>query len=178
MKTILTSLLCMSASFVLAQQPQAVTNAQITPEMLYQRGIASMNRGDVVGAEKDLRAALQAQPQHANAKYMLNQLLLNRDKIAARYRENMMKSTMIPQVDFMDATVAEALEGLSGMIGNATNKKFTPNFILKDPQGKLKDKTITLKLGNIPASQVLQYIASSAECKIAYEEHAIIVQAR
>jgi hypothetical protein len=177
MKTTILSLLLLSP-LAIAQQNQAVTNNTVSPQALYNRGVAAMNRGDVVNAEKDLRAVLQAQPQHPHARYALNQLLLNRSKFAARDRENKMKQTIIPKVEYSDATVAECMETLTVQVKTATAQKFSPNFILKDPQGRLKDKTITLELASIPASQVLQYIATTAQCKIVYEEHAIVIEAQ
>ena len=178
MKTIITSVFIMSLSFAMAQQPQAVTNTQITPQALYQRGVMAMNRGDVVAAEKDLRAVLQAQPQNPHAKYALNQLLANREKIAARYRENMMKETKLEKVEYSDASVTECLESLTELVKNATQQKFSPNFVVKDPGGKLSSRTVSLNLSGVPAHMVLQYIASSAQCKVVYEQHAIIVEAK
>jgi len=177
MKTTILSLLLMS-TLGMAQQNQAVSNPQVSPQALYNRGVLAMNRGDVVNAEKDLRAVLQAQPQHPHARYALNQLLLNRSKFAARDRENKMKQTIIAKVEYSDASVAECMESLTIQVKAATEQKFSPNFILKDPMGRLKDKTITLQLANIPASQVLQYIATTAQCKIVYEEHAIVIEAK
>jgi hypothetical protein len=177
MKTTILSLLLMS-TLGMAQQNQAVSNTQVSPQALYNRGVLAMNRGDVVNAEKDLRAVLQAQPQHPHARYALNQLLLNRSKFAARDRENKMKQTIIAKVEYSDASVTECMESLTIQIKAATEQKFSPNFILKDPMGRLKDKSITLQLANIPASQVLQYIATTAQCKIVYEEHAIVIEAK
>lgn len=177
MKTTILSLVLMS-SLAIAQQNQAVSNTEVSPQALYNRGVMAMNRGDVANAEKDLRAVLQAQPQHPHARYALNQLLLNREKFAARYRENMMKQTKIAKVEYSGATVEECMQNLTMQIKAATEQKFTPNFIIKDPAGRLKDKTITLELANIPASQVLQYVASTAQCKIVYEEHAIVIEAQ
>lgn len=177
MKTTILSLLLMS-TLSMAQQNQAVSNTEVSPQALYNRGVSAMNRGDVAAAEKDLRAVLQAQPQHPHARYALNQLLLNREKFAARYRENMMKQTKIAKVEYVDASVAECMESLTIQIKAATEQKFSPNFIIKDPTGRLKDKTISLQLANIPAAQVLQYIASTAQCKIVYEEHAIVIDAK
>jgi len=177
MKTTILSLLLMS-TLGMAQQNQAVSNTQVSPQALYNRGVLAMNRGDVVNAEKDLRAVLQAQPQHPHARYALNQLLLNRSKFAARDRENKMKQTIIAKVEYSDASVSECMESLTIQIKAATEQKFSPNFILKDPMGRLKDKSITLQLANIPASQVLQYIATTAQCKLLYEEHAIVIEAK
>lgn len=162
----------------MAQQSQAVTTKTLGPKALYERGLIAMNQGDVISAERDLRAVLQAEPQHPHAKFALNQLVLNRDKIAARYRENMMKQTKVTKVEYSDATVSECLDSLNELVKQATGQKFTPNFIIKDPAGKLKSRNVTLNLANIPAAQILQYIASSAQCKVMYEEHAIVVEAK
>jgi hypothetical protein len=178
MKTIIASILLTSIASVTAQDSKPVSTTQIQPKGLYERGLIAMNRGDVAAAEKNFRAVLQAQPEHPHARYALNKLLLNREKYAAVYRENMMKQTKIAKVEYSDAAVSECLESLTEQIKEATGQKFSPNFIIKDPAGKLKLNHVSLSLSNIPASQVLQYIASSAQCKIIYEEHAIVVQAK
>jgi hypothetical protein len=178
MKTILTSLILFGSIPAMAQESQAVATVTPSAKTLYERGLIAMNQGDVIAAERNLRAALQAQPEHPHARYTLNQLLLNRDKIAARYRENMMKQTKIAKVTYSDAKVSECLDSLNELVKQATGQKFTPNFIIKDPSGKLKLPNVTLDLANIPASQVLQYIASFAQCRVIYEEHAIVVEAK
>lgn len=177
MKTTILSLVLMS-TLGMAQQNQAVSNTVSSPQALYNRGVSAMNRGDVIAAERDLRAVLQAQPQHPHARYALNKLLLNREAFAARYRENMMKQTKIAKVEYADASVAECMENLTIQIKTATAQKFSPNFIIKDPAGRLTNKTINLQLANIPASQVLQYIATTIQCSIIYEEHAIVIDAK
>lgn len=178
MKIILVSCLWLTSIPVIAQQTQAVTATTLTPQALYERGIIAMNQGDVVNAEKDLRGVLRAQPQHPHAKYALRQLLSNRDKIAARHRENMMKQTKIAQIEYSDASVLESLDSLSEVVKQTTQQKFFPNFVVKDPMGKLKSQRITLELSNVPASQVLEYVTSFAKCKVTYEEHAILVEAK
>jgi hypothetical protein len=178
MKTILASILLLSASSLLAQQGQTVNDAKSTVQSHYTAGVLAVNRGDVTKAEKEFRAVLQLEPQNPHARFQLSQLMLNRTKIAATHRQLSMRQTVIADVDYVDATVSESLETLTVQVKKATKDKFAPNFIIKDPQGKLKDKTVTLKLANIPASQVIEYIASSTGCKITYEEHAILVEAK
>lgn len=162
----------------MGQQTQPVSEAGNTVQATYTRGVLAMNRGEVVEAEKAFRAVLQAQPQHPHARYQLSQLMMNRDKLAAIQRESKMKQTILKEIDFADAAISECLDSIMLMVKEATNQSFQPNFVIKDPQGKLKGRTVTLKLSNIPASQALQYIASSANCKISYEEHAIIFEAK
>jgi len=178
MKTFIASIFLISVASVMAQESKPVSTTQVQPQGLYERGVMAMNRGDVAAAEKCFRTLLQAQPEHPHARYALNKLLLNREKYAAVYRENMMKQTKITKVEYSDATVTECLESLTEQIKEASGQKISPNFIIKDPAGKLKLNHISMNLSNIPASQVLQYIASSAQCKIIYEEHAIVVQAK
>ena len=161
----------------MAQQSQPVSDTGTTVAATYTRGVLAMNRGEVAEAEKAFRAVLQVQPQHPHARYQLSQLMMNRDKLAAVQRENVMKQTIIAQIDFADASVSECLDSLTIMVKEATQQKFQPNFIIKDPQGKLNGKNVTLKLSKIPASQTLQYIAASTSCKVTYEEHAIIIEA-
>jgi hypothetical protein len=178
MKTILASILLMSVSSLMAQQGQPVSDVKSTVQSHYTRGIQAVNRGDVTTAEREFRTVLQMEPQNPHARYQLSQLMLNRTKIAATHRQITMKNTVLPQVDYSDATVSECLDTLSIQVQNATKQKFSPNFILRDPQGKLKDKSVTLKLANIPAAKVLEYIASSTNCRIDYEEHAIVIEAK
>jgi hypothetical protein len=177
MKIIITSLLLLSAPWLMAQQSQAVTDTRNTVQATYTRGVLAMNRGEVTEAEKAFRDVLQAQPQHPDARYQLSQLMMNREKLVALHRENVMKRTMLTEIDFSEAPLSECLESMTLLIKDVTKQKFLPNFIVKDPQGKLKDKTVTLKLSNIPASQALQYIAAATQCKVHYEEHAIIIEA-
>ena len=177
MKTILASILLLSASSLMGQQGQPV-NAKSTVQSHYTAGVLAVNRGDVTTAEKEFRMVLQLEPGNPHARFQLSQLMGNRSKIASTKRQLTMKQTMLAAVDYADATVAESLETLTVQVKKATNDQFAPNFILKDPQGKLKDKIVSLKLSNIPASQVLEYIASSTGCKITYEEHAILVEAK
>lgn len=178
MKTIIASLLLLSASSLMAQQGQPVNDAKSTAQSYYNQGLQAVSRGDVVTAEKAFRAVLQLEPQNPHARYQLSQLMANRTKIAATSRQLTMQQTTLSQVDFADATVSECLETMTILIKKASNDKFAPNFIVKDPQEKLKSKVVTLKLANVPAAKVLEYVASSTNCKVTYEEHAIVVEAK
>jgi thioredoxin-like negative regulator of GroEL len=176
MKTILAVLL-LSTSSLMAQQGQPVNDAKGTVQSHYTRGMIAIRNGDVTTAENAFKAVLALEPQNPHARFQLSQLMMNRGKIAATKRQMTMKQTTLAAVDYADATVSECLDTLTIQVKKATNDQFVPNFIIKDPQGKLSNKSVTLKLANVPAAQVLEYIASSAECKVTYEEHAIIVTA-
>ena len=164
-----------SLTLVSAQATAKPQPATVTIQDLYVRSLTAINEGKVTVAEQNLRAILKVQPNHPQARYQLSNLIANRDKIASRARQISMNQTTIAEIDYSDASVSECLESLTALINEKTQKNFTPNFVVKDPNNLLKDKRITLKLSNVPASQVLKYINSSSNSKAVYEEHAIVI---
>lgn len=142
---------------------------------LYNNGLNAIANGNVVEGEANLRAVLKLQPDNPNAKYQLNYLILHRDQIAARYREKMMGKITVKTVDFADASLNESLTALTLLIEEQTGKKFTPNFIIRDPERIWQNQKVTLKLENVPAAAVLKYILSTVNGKATYDEHAVVI---
>jgi len=172
MKTYL--LLIPLSAFCLHGQPvEKSTPADATT--LYNNGLTAIANGNVVEGEANLRAVLKLQPNNPDAKYQLNYLILHRDQIAARYREKMMGKVTIKAVDFADATLSESLTALTLLIEEQTGKKFSPNFIIRDPEHVWQNQKVTLKLENVPAAAVLKYILSTANGKATYDEHAVVI---
>ena len=137
-----------------------------------------MKQGEVETAKQCFEAALRIQPSHAHARYQLKQLPHLRGSLLARKRELQLQKVTVPSVDFDEATLEEALESLSTLIAKETEEKFSPNFILQDPDEVLADRTFSLKLGKVPASQVLKYALESTGASARFEEHAIVIHPR
>ena len=116
--------------------------------------------------------ALQLNPGLTQAKYELSRIpeLNARTKIARR--KALFKSTVIPKIDFRDATLKEALDALNEMATTASDKKFSPNFIIQDPGKKFGDKRVNLKMNNIPLSAALTYLLESVGGTARYDEYA------
>ena len=57
-----------------------------------------------------------------------------------------------------------------------TDNKFSPNFVVQDPNNVLEARKFTLKLGNLPASVVLQYCLDSSRATARYDQHAIVIR--
>jgi len=177
MKTILCLTFLSLVSVLTAQEKNTPVAAKMTIQQLYQRAVAEMNQGNVIAAEQDFQAILRAQPQHPQALYALNHLKSNRASYAARSRMHRMKAIQIDNVDYVDASLTEALESLNAQVKKASTDKFSPNFIVKDPQNKFDSARLTLQLQNVAASQVLKYIVDNLQAKVTYEEHAILILA-
>ena len=86
-----------------------------------------------------------------------------------------LKKIIIPAIDFEQLTLREALEALDLKIGQASDKKITPNFIINDLDGEFNNRRVTLQLSNIPANVLLKYIADQVRGAVHYNKHAIII---
>ncbi len=144
----------------------------------YARGIAAENAGDYEGARTAYLKALQANPQHANCRYRLKQLELNKQSIAAKGREGQFNTVMIPAVQFDGATLQEAFTALNTMILKESKDKLSPNFVIQDPHNKLANTKISLNLKNLPASAVIKYLLTQGNAKARYDEHAVVIEPR
>lgn len=174
--TMRTTLILLLAGAVTAlAEPTAPTPTQIA-DAYYAKAIAAEKAGDVDGARTAYTKALQANPQHANCRYRLQQLELNKNAIAAKGREGMFNTVMIPTVQFDGATLQEAFEALNTMILKESKNKLSPNFVIQDPQNKLANTKISLNLKNLPASAVIKYLLTQGGAKARYDEHAVVIE--
>lgn len=147
-------------------------------EVLYRKGIAAENAGDPAAAEKAYKQALEVNPHHANARYRQGQLKMNAGAIAARGREAKIGAVTIPTIQLDGATLQEALDYIQLVIERESKGEVTPNFIVQDPAGKLKDRSISLQLKGLPAKAVLKYVLTQTGAKARYDEHAVVIVPR
>jgi len=175
MRTLIFSLFVAIAA---AHAQTAPVTPRQTADTYYARGLAAERAGDVAAAQAAFGAALQVNPQHANARYRLGLLRTNAASIAARGRENKIGGVMIPEILLDEATVSETIELLGKLIERESEGATAPNFVVQDPKGLLRERKITLQLKNVPASAVLQYVTTQADAKIRYDEHAVVIEPR
>jgi len=168
----------MTIGAVLALGPCAVAqnSAAGKAAALYKQGLRAVEQGQVETARTCFEEVIRLQPRHINARYQLKQLSLTSGSLAATRRENSMKAVNLPAVDFEGLTLPEAVEAINALVEKETKKQFTPNFIVQDPTGAFATRKITLKLGGLPASQVLKYCLESARATARYDAHAIVIR--
>lgn len=172
-----TLILLLAGALAALAEPTAPTPAQLA-EAYYARGIAAEKAGDVTTARTAYTKALQANPNHANCRFRLKQLELDKDSIAARGREGQFAKVLIPVVQIDGATLQESLDHLAAMVTKESKNQLTPNFVVQDPQNKLANTKINLNLKNIPASAVLKYLLDQSKAKARYDEHAVVIEPR
>ena len=143
---------------------------------LYNTGMTAVKRGDAARAKTSFQQVLQLQPGHGPARHQLNRLQLNVKQALEKQRLARFKKTKLEQVDLKDASLQEALEALNFLTTKATNKKFTPNFIVQDPAGKLTKKQVSLNIRNIPLAAALKYVLDQTGARARYDEHATVIR--
>ncbi|MGB2402346.1 MAG: hypothetical protein ACPIA7_02930 [Akkermansiaceae bacterium] len=92
------------------------------------------------------------------------------------HSQSQLKKNIIQSVDLEQVTLREALETLIVQISQVSDKKTTPNFIIRDPDGRFDNRRITLQINNVPANVLLQYIADQVGGDIHYDQYAIIIK--
>jgi tetratricopeptide (TPR) repeat protein len=159
-----------------AQTPAASPARQA--ETFYRQGLAAEKAGDPAAAQQAYAAALQANPNHANARFSLGQLKLNSASIATKGREAKFGAVMIPEFKLDEATLQEALEALRLIVEKESKNEVTPNFIIHDPESEITAAKISLNLKAMPAKAVLQYLMDQAGAKAQFDEHAVVIKPR
>jgi tetratricopeptide (TPR) repeat protein len=159
-------------SQVLAQSPGQQAEA------LYQKGLAAEKAGDPAAARSFYTEALKRDPKNPNATYSLGQLKLNSPAIAAKGREAKFGAVMIPVFQLDQATLQEALAGLSVIVEKESKGEVTPNFVIEDPKALLAGQKISLNLKNMPAKAVMKYLTDQTGAKVRYDEHAVVIGPR
>lgn len=142
---------------------------------LYKQGLQAIKVGEAAVAQAKFEQVLRLQPNHPNAKFQLRQLKLGGGLLGAKKRELQLQKVKVPAVDFDQLTLREALGALNEMVLQQTEKKFAPNFVIRDPDGIFDTRRFSLKLGSLPASVVLKYCVENVGAKVRYDEHAILV---
>lgn len=176
MKTriILTLVTLLVAPLALGQQdPGPAARA----DMLYRQGLAAVQRGDKVAAQKAFEGALRINPKHANARYHLLQLRGSGERLAAKARELKLQKVTLPEVSFDNVTLEEAVQAIDLLVRRETKDAFAPNFVIQDSSGELAKRPITLQLRSVPAHVALKYALEQAQATVRYDEHAILIQA-
>lgn len=147
----------------------------------YYNAIALETAGDVDAAKASYEKALKLNPRHAEARYRLGQLKINRAKIIAKAQERKIGGVKIDEYKVDDADFGDAIKALGIHIENATKdseEPITPNFIIQDPSGSIATQKVTLNMKNIPSGEVLNYLLDMAKAKVRYDKHAVVIMPR
>lgn len=123
----------------------------------YKQGLVAMKKGESTKAKEAFQAALKLDPKHGHARYQMTLIPAAEERFKQAQRRAWFTKTKLPKVQMSDAPLAEVLEALNELASQATEKKFSPNFVVKDPGGVLADGKVSLQLNGVPLSVALKY---------------------
>lgn len=159
-------------------QTDARTKRMKQANTLYNQGVVAMRGGHYDVAQTSFREVLRLYPKHTQARRHLLHLLENRNSLEIGKRKAALKKVVVPAVDFDKVTVQEALDVLAALVQRESKNTVSPNFVVQDPTGGFKNRTITLRLRGVPAETLLNYIVDQASGRVRYDSHAIVLTPR
>jgi len=147
-------------------------------EAYYNQGRRAESAGDPGKALQSYRAALQLNPNHANARYRLGEVKANSEDIKLGAVRTKIEEVTIPTYQIDGATIHEALEVLSLAMEKQSEGKITANFVVQDPKNSLESSKLSLQLKNVPVKAILKYITTQTNTQIRYDEYAVVISAK
>jgi len=148
----------------LAAQPSAAS--------LQKEAIAAFDAGNYTTAQSLFESVLSQDPKNLVAKNYL--ATIAKKTKGAVGLEKSLSAVMIPKVDFQDTSAKEALDFVSQRVKALTEGKQAVNVVWMVPPDS--NPHVTLSLQNVPASEVLKYIASAANLELDYDTYAVKVK--
>ena len=172
----LKALMAVSLSLTCSGLAQKTQNKDLDASAWYQKGMKALKMGKPEDAKVAFQNVLKLKPGYSPAKYQLARIPELSARAKLTRRKELFKATLIPKIDFNNATLEEALEALDELATQATEKKFSPNFVIQDPNGAIKDSKVSLKMKNIPLSVALKYLLEGSGAQARFDEHATVIR--
>jgi len=150
-----------------------------TAKELYDEAVVLYNKGEITEAVAKLKRASELSPNTSAYKNAYIKLSRNEKEIVYKLKVNQLNKIVIPQVDFQDETVSNALKKLTVAIEtfNEENKTtYNSNFVIKSSE--LADKKITLSIKNVPLKVVLENINLLSNSTYKVEDYLISFSSR
>lgn len=141
------------------------------PAEIQKDAIAAYQAGDYKTAKSLFAVVLETEPRNTVAQ---NYLRMIAQKEKGGTLENSLSKILIPKVEFTDASVREAVTYVAQRVSALTEGKQTLNIVWLIPSEY--DARVTISLQNIPATEALKYIATSANLKLNYDARALTIR--
>lgn len=152
-----------------------LAQAQNSDEALYKRGLAAYEGGNFETALKIFTDLAKRHPNHAKIRYYQRNARL---RVAAGAPkpglEAQLRAINIAEISLEDASLDLVFQYLSQKASELTGGKVTANFIYRGPKEEHEKGQISLKLSNVPLTEVIRYVGEMSGTHFKYEQHAIV----
>lgn len=162
------------ALLFLAAAPLARGETAANSATLYQEGVNAYEAQNWAVAAEKFGQVFQ-QTRNPRAEYFLrNAKLKLAQGVPSETLEKKLSKVILPSVEFAETPLPEVLDFLRRKTGELTNGTVQPNLLYKRDPANPAVPVVTLKLSNIPVTEVIRYLGQLTQTKFKYETHAII----
>ena len=161
---------------MIAGMMSAVVAAPGNLQKIFDDAKAAYNAGEYEKAAIGFRKVLKFQPGYVYARKYLSQTTA---KIKSGTKntvslEDKLAKMQVTSVVFEDASLGMVMEYLSQKSAEISGGKVVANIIYKGPREDKEKKMVTLKLSNVPMTEVIRYVGQLTGIRFKYEEYAIV----
>jgi len=164
------------AVMVIAGMMSAVVAAPSSLQKIFNDAKANYEAGEFEKAAVGFRKVLQHQPGYVYARKYLTQTeaMLKKGTKTGISLEDKLAKIVVPSVAFEGASLGDVMTFLTVKSKEISGGTVVANFIYKGPKGDKDSKTVTLKLNNLPMTEVIRYVGQLSGTKFKYEEFAVV----
>lgn len=140
---------------------------------LYREAQAELRVGNFSAAQTKALKLRRLRPGDPYARKLIVQIQTEkRAAMTGTPWERRMRSIVLPKVDLDGESLEDVLEYLSiKAVAKAPEGTPRPSFIVR---GDAKERLVSLRLTNVPLSEVLRLVGELADVRFSYEKYAII----
>lgn len=144
-------------------------------QQVFNTAKADYEAGRYEKAAVGFRKVLKHQPSYVYARKYLTQteIKMKKGKVAVSLEGKLAKLKM-PSVEFDNASLGTVMAYLTQKSSEISAGKVIANFIYKGNNEDKESKMVTLKLGNVPMTEVIRYVGQLTGTKFKYEEYAVV----
>lgn len=132
------------------------------------------SEGKLTEAEQRVRVVLAKYPHHAPSNQLLALILRARASDPSAPLRRKLDSILIPRVNFKDALVESALDFLRDETRRLDPAQRGVSFVVNLPE-HIRQRRVTLDLIDIPAADLLEYLAELGGFRYRVERSAVVV---
>jgi hypothetical protein len=149
-------------------------NPAPSPNPIFTEAVEAFKKEDYATARLLFEAVLADNPRDTASANYLKTIGIREKGGGGKGIEANLKKVIVPKVDFQDATVRDAITYVAQQVKTISGGKQTLNIVWLIPADYAA--RVTLSLQNVPAAEVMKYVAQSGNLKLDYDAYAVKVK--
>lgn len=174
MKNRILTILCMAlAAMIIVPASQA---QQVDDRKLYEEAVTAYKARDYATAYEGFSELQKNYPTDAKIRYYFNNARMNlrASKPVRANLEAELQAIVLPEIELDGASLDVVFSFISAKADELSGGKVAANFIYKGTAEERDEPNISLRLKNVPLTEVIRYVGEISGTQFKYETHAIV----